>query len=160
MGTYDLTLGETAPSQFDYGKTIVLKRTMNAAALIAADTTLTANAKITAADVLQAINVPAGFVATGAAVKVTEAGTAGNTIDVGVSAAYTGSDTDGFINGGDIVTLTSDSTSALLTAVGDGYGPDNMTGFYFGEDATIDVIYVADEVIGEFTLYITGYMLD
>jgi len=155
MGTYDLTLGESTPKWDAHGKEIVLKRVMNAAALIAADTTLTANAKITAADVIQAINVPAGFVATGAAVKVTTAGTAGNTIDVGVAAAYTGGNTDGFIDGADIVTL-----AAPMTLVGDGYGPDNVTGLYFATATTIDVIYVADEIIGEFTLYVKGFMLD
>jgi len=151
MGTYNYAPGGgVQPSNLDTGKFVVLKRVMKAQDIIAYNATLTAAAKITAGDVIEAIDVPAGFLVLMTAVKVSTAGTAGNTIDVGIGGA-----TDAYQNGVDIVTLT-----AALQLVSDTYGWTTLQGKYFGTTDTIDVLYVADEIVGEFTLYAIGIMLD
>ena len=146
---YDFTLGSAVASQLETRKLIVMKRVMNAASIIASDTTLTANAKITAADTIEAIDIPAGFIALMTVVKVTSAGTAGNTVDIGTGGG------DQFQDGIDIVTLT-----APMTLVGDDYGANTVMGVYYASTDTLDVTYVADEVTGSFTVYLVGYMLD
>ena len=145
MADTDYTVGGVPVSNLDTGKFVIMKRVMNAAAIIASDATLTAAAKITAAEVIQAIDVPAGFYVTGTGIYVTTAGTAGNTVDIGF-----GGQTDSFQNGADIVSL-----GKVSTLLGDTYG----SGWLFPSADTIDVIYVADEIIGQFTLAVTGYQM-
>jgi len=147
MGTYDYAIGNTSPSWREYGKVVVLERVMNAADIIASNATLTAAAKITAADIIQAINVPAGFVLLSVGVNVTVAGTAANTVDIGLAGGQ-----EAFA-GLDIVT-----TGYSVNAVNVAWGADNAFKVFAADD-TIDVQYIADEVTGSFTLKVVGYML-
>ena len=150
MGTYDYAIGGTTqPSQLRDAKLVVLKKVMKATDIIASNATLVAAAKITAGDIIQCINIPAGFVAIQAVVDVTAAGTAGNTVDVGTTGG------DQWLDGIDIVTET-----VKLTLVGDDYGPDNVTGVSYAATDTLDVLYVADEITGSFTVYLVGFMLN
>ena len=149
MGTYDLTTGSAVPQWDGVGRLTVFKKVMDAADLIAANATLTANAKITAGDIINAIDIPAGFFLHYVYVKVTEAGTAGNTIDIGENTT----NADGFVNGGDIATV-----GYFMTDDADDYGVDNEFGLLFTAADTLDVTYVADEVTGSFTVYAVGFM--
>ena len=58
MGTYNLTKGDTRPAAMDYGQIFVARIPIVVTEIIAANATLTANAKITAADVIQIWDVP------------------------------------------------------------------------------------------------------
>jgi hypothetical protein len=147
MGTYDYAIGNTSPKWSDVGRLIKLQRIMNVPAIIASNTTLTAAAKITAADIIQAINVPAGFVLLHAGMHVTTAGTAGNTVDIGLAG---GQEIDAAF---DIVT-----TGYTVIEKDAAWGWDNTSKLFTAAD-TIDVQYIADEVIGQFTLTIVGYQL-
>ena len=85
MGTYDYAIGNTTPKWDDHGGLIRLQQVMNTAAIIASNATLVAAAKITANDIIQCINVPAGFVVLSVGVNVSTAGTAGSTADFGLA---------------------------------------------------------------------------
>jgi len=141
--------GSTQPSQLRYAKLVVLKRVMKATDIIASNAVLTAAAKIAAGDIIQAINIPAGFVALKTVVDVTAVGTAASTVDIGTGGG------DQWQDGLDIATAT-----VKMTLVGDDYGGDNVEGVSYAATDTLDVTYVADEITGSFTVYLVGFMLN
>ena len=147
MGTYDYAIGNTTPKWDDHGGLIRLQQVMNAADIIASNATLTAAAKIMANDIIQAINVPAGFVALSVGVNVTTAGTAGGTVDIGLA-------------GGSEVVAALDvvTTGYSVIAVAATWGFNNASKLFTADD-TIDVQYLADETIGSFTITVVGYQL-
>lgn len=147
MGTYDYAIGNTTPKWDDHGGLIRLQQVMNAADIIASNATLTAAAKITANDIIQAINVPAGFVVLSVGVNVTTAGTAGGTVDIGLA-------------GGSEVVAALDvvTTGYSVIAVAATWGFNNASKLFTADD-TIDVQYLADETIGSFTITVVGYQL-
>ena len=147
MGTYDYAIGNTTPKWDDHGGLIRLQQVMNAADIIASNATLTAAAKITANDIIQAINVPAGFVVLSVGVNVTTAGTAGGTVDIGLAG---GSEAVAAL---DVVT-----TGYSVIAVAATWGFNNASKLFTADD-TIDVQYLADETIGSFTITVVGYQL-
>ena len=147
MGTYDYAIGNTTPKWDDHGGLIRLQQVMNAADIIASNATLTTAAKITANDIIQAINVPAGFVVLSVGVNVTTAGTAGGTVDIGLA-------------GGSEVVAALDvvTTGYRVIAVAATWGFNNASKLFTADD-TIDVQYLADETIGSFTITVVGYQL-
>ena len=154
MGTYNLTKGDTRPAAMDYGQIFVARIPIVVTEIIAANATLTANAKITAADVIQIWDIPAGCVLLPglAAFKVVSPGTAFNTADIGI-----GGSTDYLLDG-----VALDGTAGTITYVAHSqeWGTDNYGGLDFESTDTIDMIFVADEVTGSFVLYLPGYMCD
>ena len=150
MPTYIYTEGGAVISDcLSKANLSVIKKTMKAADIIAANATLLAAGKITAADVIRAITVPPKFIALFTAIDVRVAGTAGNTINVGIAGG------DEFQDGVDIVTI-----AVVATVLGDDYGSAVLFPKVFTATDTIDVTYVADEIVGEFDLYVFGIDLN
>lgn len=151
MATYDYT-GAAAgapPSHLEHHKFVCFEKRLAASAIIASNTTLTANAKITAGDIIQAIDVPAGFIFLGSALYTVTAEGAAETVDIGIA-------------GGDEIQdgASSNNTAgeATLTLVGDDWGPDNVTGYFFSAADTIDVKFVNDTTTGDWILVVWGIM--
>lgn len=149
--TYDYTGdGNAVPSEAAYKKVVVFSRYMDASAIIASDATMTAAAKITAGDTIQAIDVPAGFLCLGSAVRSVAPEGAAETIDVGIAAG------DELQDG---ATTNGAADSATITLVGDDWGPDNLTGYYFSAADTIDVTYVSDTTTADFVVVVWGILV-
>jgi len=147
MGTYDYAIGNTAPKWDDVGQLIRLQQVMNSAAIIASNATLTTNAKITANDIIECINVPAGFVVLSVGVNVTTAGTAGSTVDIGLA------------GGAEVVAALDVVTTGYTVIEHDVTWGWDATSKLFTDADTIDVQYLADETVGQFTLTVIGYQL-
>lgn len=153
MATLDYTgaVAGSPPLHLFHDKFICYKKRLKAADIIAADTTMTANAKITAGDVIQAIDVPAGFLALGSALYTVTAEGAAETADIG-------------IGGGDELqdgaSTNNTAGEATLTLVGDDWGPDNVTGYFFSANDTIDVTFVSDTDTGDWILFVWGILLN
>jgi hypothetical protein len=148
MGTYDYAIGNTAPKWNDVGRLIRLQQVMNSAAIIASNATLTAAGLIAANDIIQCINVPAGFVVLHVGVHISTVGTTGSTVDIGLA-------------GGTEVVAALDVATATGYAVIEKdatWGWDNTSKLFTAAD-TIDVQYLQNETVGQFTLTVTGYQL-
>jgi len=154
MPTYDYT-GDAAaganPDHLFLDKFVRYKKTLKVADIIASNTTLTANGVIAAADVIQAIHVPAGFLCLGSAVKTVTAEGAALEADIGVAGG------DELQDG---LSLNGTAGAVTLTLVGDDWGPDNLTGYYFSANDTIDFTFSSETDAGEWILYVWGIMLD
>lgn len=152
MGTYNLTKGDTAISCMDFGRFFCAKIPIKVTEIIAANATLTANAKITAGDIIQLWDIPAGTVllVSMATFKVVSPGTASNTADIGVAG-------DDYMFDGTALDAAAGTTSCV--AHNADWGTDNYGAYPFASTDTIDMKFVADEVTGEFELYIPGYFL-
>lgn len=129
----------------------VLKKTMNAATIIAADggTGLASSSKITAGEEITAFELPVGFKIFGVATYVRTAGTTGGTINIGTLA-----DTTAFDAAVDIVTTgwTGDSETDAQAIASGGALITTVT-----SDANkIVVEYIADETTGEFDVIVYG----
>lgn len=151
-GTYDLTGdGGTAPAADRFGQYVVYRVELDTPTLIAANATLTTNAKITANDVLQVLDVPAGFLFLGSALYTVTPEGAAETIDLGIA----GGDEiqDGASTNGTAGTVT-------LTLVGDDWGGTLLTGYYFSAADTIDATYKNDTTVFSGVLYVYGLILD
>jgi hypothetical protein len=147
MGTYDYAIGNTSPKWDDHGGLIRLQQVMNSAAIIASNATLIAAAQITANDIIQCINVPAGFVILSVGINVTTAGTAGSTIDIGLA------------GGSEVVAAKDVVTTGYSVIEKDAtWGWDNTSKLFTAAD-TIDVQYLQTETVGQFTLTVVGYQL-
>ncbi len=150
MSTYDYTKGAGAISNISVGKHFVEAIPIVVASIIASDATLTANAKITAADIIQLWDIPAKTVIKSLVFEIVVAGTAANTADIGLAGgqeAYAGVALDAAVG-----TLTANLVSVA-------WGPDNVAGLVVTTTDTLDIQFIADEVIGSFILYVEGYML-
>lgn len=130
---------------------VLLRKTMNAKAVIAGNTTLTTNGKITASDEFQLFNLPKHSIVHWIAVRVIEAGTAGNTIEVGIGAGGA----EGLAS---FSIATADA--AKITLKTDAWGVDNLQAYLLTATDTIDVEYIADETVGEFVVYCCVTFLD
>lgn len=153
MATLDYTASPAGapPSHLAHHKFVVLERRLKASDIIAADTTMTANEKISAGDIVQAIDVPAGFIFLGSALYQVTAEGAAETVDIGIA------------GGDEIQDGASDNQTAgdaVLTLVGDDWGPDNVTGYFFSAADTIDVKYVSDTTTADMVLYVWGIVLN
>ncbi len=151
MGTYNLTKGDAAVAANDFGRFFCVKIPIVVADIIAADPTMTANGKITAADVIQLWDIPADTVllVSMATFKVITGAGAGKTANVGIAAA------NGLFNAIDINTvgLTSVAKNA-------GYGTDNYGAIPYAATDTVDITFNHDAIAGSFELYIPGYKLE
>ncbi|MHC4417206.1 MAG: hypothetical protein ACYSU6_01325 [Planctomycetota bacterium] len=129
---------------------VVLKKRLKAADIIASDTTLTTNAKITANDIILAIRVPAGFVLTNAVSQVVtpEGGTL--TVDIGLAG---GQEIDAGVD------WNAAAGTTVILGVADTWGADNVMGYHFSAADTIDVQYLNDTDTSEALIYIKGFML-
>ena len=152
MGTYDLTKGSGAIPALDFHRMFCAKIEIDVPTIIAANATLTANAKITAADVIQLWDVPAMTVLfpSLAYFKVVTAGTAGGTVNIGIAGS-----TEMFsgisIATADVIFCVEDSAT---------WGTDNYGGYEFETTDTIDITFVADETVGNVILYLPGALTD
>jgi len=153
MATYDYTgAAAGAPAAWDAPSWFkVYQKRLKASDIIAADTTLTANAKITAGDIIQAIDVPAGFIFLGSCLYTVTAEGAAETCDIGIA-------------GGDEIqdgaSTNTTAGSATLTLVGDDWGPDSVTGYFFSAADTIDVKFVNDTTTGDWILVVWGVQVN
>jgi hypothetical protein len=153
MPTYDYTgaaAGANPASDF-FGKFVCYKKTLKVSDIIASDTTLTANGVIAAADVIQAIDVPAGFLFLGSAVKTVTPEGAALEADLGIG---------GGDEAQDGLSLNGTAGAATLTLVGDDWGPDNLTGYFFSAADTIDFTFSSETDAGEWIVYVWGVILD
>jgi hypothetical protein len=155
MAIYDYTgsaAGAPNPApQNAGGQFVVLKKRMKAADIIASDTTLTAAAKIAANDVIQAIDLPAGFIVMGSAIYsiTAEGGTA--TLDVGVGGGDEAQD-------GANINATAGTIS--MTLVGDDWGANSLQGYDLEAADTIDATFKNDTDAADFLLFVYGFQLD
>ncbi len=153
MATYDFTKGSGAVSNLDFGRFFCVKIPIVVEEIIASNATLTANAKITAGDIIQLWDIPAGTVllVSMASFKVVSPGTTANTGDIGIAGG------DEMFDG-----VALDAAAGTLSSVLDDadWGTDNYGAYPFGATDTIDMKFVADETKGEFVLYIPGYVCD
>jgi len=156
MATYDYTgsaAGAPAPApQNEGGRFVVYKKRMKTTEIIAWNATLTTNAKITAGDIFQIIDVPKGFIAMGSAIYTITAEGAAETLDLGIA----GGDElqDGASNNGTAL------TNITLTLVADDWGPNNLTGYDFEAADTIDLKFVSDTTVCDVIVYVWGLALD
>ena len=153
MATYDYTAADAGapPSHLMHHKFVVLERRLKASDIIADDTTLTTNGKISSGDVIQAIDVPAGFIAHGSCLYTVTPEGAAETVDIGIA------------GGDELQDGASDNNSAgtaTLTLVGDDWGPDNLTGYFFSSADTIDITYKNDTTTADLVLYVWGILLN
>lgn len=152
MATYDYT-GDgngTIRGEF-FRKSVLIKREVKVADIIASNTTLTTNGVIAAADVIQIIDVPAGFWMTNAAIKTITAEGAALTADIGIAGS-----TEIASN----YSLNSAAGTITLLAVSAAWGADNLMGYAFATADTIDFTFDAETDAGEWHVYIAGWFLD
>ncbi len=149
MGTYNLTKGDGAISHLDFGRFFCARIPIIVEDIIAANATLLANGKITAADVIQLWDIPANVTLLPglASLEIVTPGTAGNTVNVGI-----GGSTEMFSG-------VSIAAAAVHDVADDAsWGTDNYGSYSFTTTDTIDMTFVADEITGEFYLYIPGFI--
>lgn len=150
MGTYNLTKGDTAIAALDFGRFFCARIPIVVEDIIAANATLLAAEKITAADVIQLWDVPDNVTLLPglASLEISVAGTAANTVNVGIAGSN------------EMFSGVSIATAGVVFDVADDatWGTDNYGSYSFVATDTIDMTFVADEVTGEFYLYIPGFV--
>lgn len=152
MATLDYTGdGSAVIPNLREGKLVLLKKTLKVADIIAADATMTANGYITAADVIQAIDVPAGFCFLNYWLVTITAGTAGGTANIGIA---------GSTEIDSAVALDSTAGTIAYLVVGDTWGGTSYDSHPFESADTIDFTTVANLAAGEWDLYVMGVVLD
>jgi len=148
--TIDYTRGATIGVAFDSPKAHVLKRVLDVPTMIAENATLAANAKITATDIIQAIDVPADFWLFYAFFEVITAHAATVTADLGLAGGQE-------IAAG--VDMATAGTEAKMLFDGT-WGPATLWGKHFTAADTIDVEYLtADTTVGRSVLQVAGFNL-
>jgi len=150
MPTYDYTGDGDGSIQSEFfRKSVLMKRAMKTVDIVASDTTLTTNGVIAAADVIQCIDIPAGFVFTNGYIKSVEVEVGAHTVDVGVA-------------GSNEVFTNYDMTTAVgtITLMNSGWLKTTLSGYCFSAADTIDATYDHETDGGEWYLYIGGYFLD
>ena len=153
MPTLDYT-GSPAgapPSHLAHHNFVVLEKRLKASEIIAADSTMTSAGKIASGDIIQAIDVPAGFIALGSCLYTVTAEGAAENADIGIAGG------DELQDG---VSTNNTAGQAALTLVGDDWGPDNLTGYFFASADTIDVKFNSDTTTGDWVLYVWGILLN
>lgn len=147
MTTYAFYKQSAAMPDVQPGK-VAFKKTINIPDLIANGGLATTAGVATAlpstgfgaADVLQVFNIPEGFLVKSGGIVVTTAEGATCTVDVGVTTAaqiHTATaDTDGILDGVDL-----NATGATITGVSQGIGANNLMGYLFVDDGTVDILF-------------------
>lgn len=151
MATYNSTIGSTAIAAIHTGRHFVADILIDVPTIIAAHATLTANAKITAADIIQIWDIPDNVVLVSPHVLHTiTIGQAGNTADIGIAGG------DEMFDG---VSLVATAETLQVNLVGDDWGPDNVTGVSFNATDTLDMKFVADATTGRYRLLVGGFII-
>jgi hypothetical protein len=151
MGTYNLTKGAVAIAGLDFNKHFVAHIPVVVTDIIAGNTTLTANAKITAGDIIQIWDIPANVVLLpGACFETVVAGQASNTADI------SSAENDYMFDG---VALDDTAGTHTMQGVADDWGPDNVTGVVFTATDTLDMKFVADATTGSYVIHVPGYVI-
>lgn len=144
MATYDYTLGGGSGFFHQNPSTIWVPIDVDATAVIASDSTLTTNTTITAADVIQIYDIPAGAVITGRSVLETiTAGEAGNTADIGLA------------GGGELFSgagLDETAGTMEMNLHTDTWGA--LQGVTFAAADTLDMEFIADEDQGRWVVWV------
>lgn len=153
MATYDYTVGSQGENAKSMGyasahSAFVLKRKFDVETVIAWDSTLTANAKITSGDVFKVLAVPDDTFVHATGFKIITAFAACTDIDIGPDGG------DQFQDGAD---PTGTAGSHLITLVGDDYGANNVMGYVFTTGNTIDITFNADETSGTILIYAIAF---
>lgn len=150
MALLDYTGSAAAGAQLaleHYAREGHMYRRLKTTDIIAADTTMTTNGYITADDIIQAIQVAAGFVFDKAVIRIITACTANVNVEVGD-------------NGGAeaIASFDADGTAGTCSAT---IETDSWAGGkVFTSNDTIDVQYItANCVVGELELWVCGKQL-
>ncbi len=150
MSTYDFTKGAGAISNISVGKHFVEAIPIVVADIIASNATLIANAKITAADIIQLWDIPAKTVIKSLVFEIVVPGTAAGTADIGLAGG-----TEAFA----AIALDSAVGTQTINLVSVAWGPDTVAGKLITTTDTLDIQFIADETIGSFILYVEGFML-
>ena len=137
-----------APDPFSArSKEVTLYRRLNIADIIAADATMTTNEYIAIADVIQAIDVPIGFVFDKAVMRIITACTSSVNVEVGLA-------------GGAEAIASFDVDGTAGTCKGTATGDSWAHGQVFTAADTIDVEFIeATCAAGELELWVFGKML-
>ena len=153
MPTYDQTVGGPVGVDCrDFGRFFVARIPIVVTEIIANHAVLTAAGKITAADVIQLWDIPDNCVllVSMMALKIVVAGTAGGTVNVGLAGS----------NEAFAAVSIATAGANFTVAKNAGWGTDNYGALDFEATDTIDMTFVADETVGEFVLFLPGYLLD
>jgi len=152
MPTYDYTGdGNVTDLQENFTRNgYLLKIPVKVSDIIASDTTLTTNGVIAAADVIEIVDIPIGFVFENCFVRTVTPEGAALTADIGIAGS-----TEIFSN----LSLNSAAGSIDIMAVGASWGADNVMGYAFTAADTIDFTFDAETDAGEWTVFIKGQML-
>lgn len=150
--TYDYTGdGNNTDLQAEfYRQDIMIKRVVNVAAVIASDTTLTTNGVIAAADVVQLVDIPIGFVFQNALFRTVTPEGAALTADIGIAGSN-----EIFSN----LDLNQSAGAIDVMSVAATWGVDNVMGVAFTAVDTIDMQFDHETDAGEWELFIIGRML-
>lgn len=148
---YDFTRdGDGSIHNEFFRKSVVIKSVIKAATIIASDTTLTTNGVIAAADVIQVIDIPAGFVFKDSAILSVTAEVGAHTADVGIAGSN-----EIFSN----YDLTTAAGTYTLMDKAVGWGVDTVQGYVFSAADTIDMTFDHETDAGEWHLFIAGWFL-
>jgi len=150
MATIDYTGdgGAYAPNMFASKAPLVcFYRRLKVADIIASNALMTTNGYIAADDIVQALDIPIGFVLDKAILRIITAHTADVNAEVGVA------------GGAEMIaSMDMDGAAGVITAslTGDSYAHGKC--FYAAD--TIDIQYItANCVVGESELFVLGHML-
>jgi len=152
MPTYDYTGDGDGTIKGDFfRKSVLMLRKMKVTDIVASDTTLMTNGVIAAGDIIQMIDIPAGFVLNSFFVKTVTPEGAALKADFGVAGG------DEAIDNYD---LNQAAGTITLTGVADDWGRDNLMGYAFSTADTLDMNFVSETDAGEWHVYIGGFFLD
>lgn len=145
MATYDYTKGAGAIFH-QCPSTVWVPIDVDAVAIIASDTTLTDNEKITANDIIKIYDIPADTVLTGRAVFETiTAGTPSATADIGLAGG-------GELYGSGAALLDAAAGTMLMNLHTDTWGA--LQGVTFTATDTLDMEFLADTTTGRWVVWV------
>lgn len=152
MATLDYTGdgGSRPPNPFNQkAQPVVLYRRLKIADIIAADPTMTANGYIAANDIIEALDVPAGFLFERAVLRVITPCTATVTVEVGLAGGAE-------MIGSTPVDVNAAAGTAYVTIEADSYD----LGHFFAAADTIDLQFlIANCLVGDLELFVFGQLL-
>ena len=146
MGTYDYTLGGGAGFFHRLHNPVWVPLDVSVPDIIASDATLTTNATIGSADIIQIYDIPAGSTLTGRGVLETiTPGTTGLTVSVGIAGS-----TEMFSS----VSGAATAGTMLMSAVGSSWGASTVMGVTFAATDTLDFTFGAAETVGRWIVWV------
>lgn len=146
MGTYDYTLGGGAGFFHQLPACVWAPLDVSVPDIIASDATLTTNATIASADVIEIYDIPAGSTLTGRGVLETiTPGTTGLTVSVGIAGS-----TEMF----SAVSGAATAGTMLISAVASSWGSTTVMGVTFAATDTLDFTFGAAETVGRWIVWV------